>query len=72
MVTCVYNGACHVQVWMYTVLCNVHVQFPNIPLAIYHVSGEYAMVWHGAQAGAIELRRVLVELIASMRRAGEW
>ncbi len=47
------------------------LQYPNHPLAIYQVSGEYAMLWHGAQAGAFELRRVLTETLTSMRRAGE-
>ncbi len=46
-------------------------QYPNHPLAIYQVSGEYAMLYHGAQAGAFELRKVLMETLTSMRRAGE-
>ena len=29
------------------------------------------MLWHGAQAGAFELKRVLMETLISMRRAGE-
>lgn len=45
-------------------------QYPNIPLAIYQVSGEYAMLWHGAKAGAFELKRILTETLVSMRRAG--
>ncbi len=47
-------------------------QYPHHPLAIYQVSGEYAMLWHGAQAGAFELRRILMETLTSMRRAGLW
>ena len=46
-------------------------QYPDHPLAIYQVSGEYAMLWHGAQAGSFELKRVLMETLISMRRAGE-
>ena len=45
-------------------------QYPEYPLAIYQVSGEYAMFWHGAQAGAFDLKRVLMETLYSMRRAG--
>jgi porphobilinogen synthase len=45
-------------------------KFPEYPLAIYQVSGEYAMFWHAAKAGAIDLQRVVMETIASMRRAG--
>lgn len=46
-------------------------QFPDIPLFIYQVSGEYAMLWHGAANGAINLNATLMETLKSMRRAGE-
>lgn len=46
-------------------------QFPDIPLFIYQVSGEYAMLYHGAASGAINLNAVLMETLQSMRRAGE-
>lgn len=45
-------------------------QFPHIPLFIYHVSGEYAMLYYGAKSGAIDLDAVLMETMTSMRRAG--
>ncbi|ELT91513.1 hypothetical protein CAPTEDRAFT_18667 [Capitella teleta] len=45
-------------------------KYPDLPLAIYQVSGEYAMLWHGAKAGAFELKRILTETLVSMRRAG--
>lgn len=47
-------------------------QFPHIPLFIYQVSGEYAMIWHGAANGAINLNAVLMETLKSMRRAGSY
>ncbi|XP_006640610.3 delta-aminolevulinic acid dehydratase isoform X1 [Lepisosteus oculatus] len=40
------------------------------PLAVYHVSGEFAMLWHGAQAGAFELRAAVLEAMTAFRRAG--
>jgi len=43
---------------------------PNHPLAVYQVSGEYAMLWHGAAAGAFDLKTTLKEVLTSMRRAG--
>lgn len=43
---------------------------PNHPLAVYQVSGEYAMLWHGAEAGAFDLKTTLKEVLTSMRRAG--
>ena len=46
------------------------LQHPHYPLAMYQVSGEYAMFWHASKAGAIELQRVLMETLESMRRAG--
>lgn len=45
-------------------------EFPHHPLAVYHVSGEYAMIWHGAKANAFDLRMILIEIIHSFRRAG--
>ncbi|ESO98822.1 hypothetical protein LOTGIDRAFT_114080 [Lottia gigantea] len=45
-------------------------KYPNHPLAIYHVSGEYAMLYHGAKAGAFKLQDIVLESLQSMRRAG--
>ncbi|XP_045103189.1 delta-aminolevulinic acid dehydratase-like [Portunus trituberculatus] len=44
--------------------------YPYHPLFIYQVSGEYAMLYHGSQAGAFNLRTTLMEVLTSMRRAG--
>ncbi|KAK8389724.1 hypothetical protein O3P69_009014 [Scylla paramamosain] len=44
--------------------------YPQHPLFIYQVSGEYAMLYHGSQAGAFNLRTTLMEVLTSMRRAG--
>lgn len=44
--------------------------FPEYPMFVYQVSGEYAMLHHGAQNGAINLEKVLKEILLSMRRAG--
>ncbi|CAK9812761.1 Delta-aminolevulinic acid dehydratase [Anthophora quadrimaculata] len=43
---------------------------PEYPMFVYQVSGEYAMLYHGAQNGAINLKNVLNEVLLSMRRAG--
>ncbi|KAJ8408656.1 hypothetical protein AAFF_G00252910 [Aldrovandia affinis] len=43
---------------------------PSHPLAVYNVSGEFAMLWHGAQAGAFDLRTAVLESMTSFRRAG--
>ncbi|HSL11989.1 MAG TPA: porphobilinogen synthase [Actinomycetota bacterium] len=40
------------------------------PMAAYHVSGEYAMVKAAAANGWIDERRVVLELLTSIRRAG--
>ena len=45
-------------------------RFPHHPLCIYQVSGEYAMIYHGAQAGTFNLHDILVEVMSGMRRAG--
>ncbi|GFG31713.1 hypothetical protein Cfor_06273, partial [Coptotermes formosanus] len=46
---------------------DAHAEYP---LFVYQVSGEYAMLYHAAKAGAIDLRSVLEEVLLSMRRAG--
>lgn len=43
---------------------------PELPLAVYHVSGEFAMLWHGAQAGAFDLKAAVLEAMTALRRAG--
>jgi porphobilinogen synthase len=42
----------------------------NVPVACYNVSGEYAMVKAAAANGWIDGRRVTLEILTSMRRAG--
>lgn len=42
----------------------------SLPLAAFQVSGEYAMVKYAASAGAIEEKRVVLELLLSIKRAG--
>ncbi|XP_055298823.1 delta-aminolevulinic acid dehydratase [Sitodiplosis mosellana] len=44
--------------------------YPHLPLFIYQVSGEYAMLWHGAKNGAFNLNAIVMETLTSMRRAG--
>jgi porphobilinogen synthase len=45
-------------------------QFPQLPLAAYNVSGEYAMVKAAAQNGWIDEERVVLEILTSIKRAG--
>ena len=42
----------------------------SLPLAAYHVSGEYAMLRLAANAGAIDYDKCLMESLISLRRAG--
>ena len=42
----------------------------EVPIAAYNVSGEYAMVKAAAAAGWLDERRVVLETLGSMRRAG--
>ncbi|RMX44375.1 hypothetical protein pdam_00015997, partial [Pocillopora damicornis] len=44
-------------------------KFPDLPLAIYQVSGEFAMLYHGSKAGAFDLKKIVLECLTSMRRA---
>jgi porphobilinogen synthase len=42
----------------------------DLPLAAYHVSGEYAMIKAAAAKGWIDEQRVMMETLTSIRRAG--
>ena len=42
----------------------------DVPLAAYHVSGEYAMIKAAAQKGWIDEERVMLETLTSIKRAG--
>jgi len=45
-------------------------QNSSLPIAAYHVSGEYAMIKAAAAAGYIDEEKVALESLLSMRRAG--
>jgi len=42
----------------------------NLPLAVYNVSGEYAMLKHAGAVGLIDYDRVMMETLLSFKRAG--
>jgi porphobilinogen synthase len=42
----------------------------DLPLAAYHVSGEYAMLKAAAERGWIDEKRAMLETLTSIRRAG--
>ena len=42
----------------------------DLPMAAYHVSGEYAMIKAAAERGWIDEQRVMLETLTSIRRAG--
>lgn len=45
-------------------------RFPGVPLAAYNVSGEFSMVKAAAERGWIDEKRVALESLTSIRRAG--
>lgn len=52
------------------IICRVKQAHPNIPLGAYHVSGEYSMIKAAAANGWIDEKRVALEVLQSIRRAG--
>ncbi len=44
--------------------------FPELPMAAYNVSGEYAMIKAAAQNGWVDEAKVTLETLTSMKRAG--
>jgi porphobilinogen synthase len=51
------------------IIARLHDEF-DLPIAAYHVSGEYAMIKAAAQQGWIDGERVMAETLLSIRRAG--
>ena len=45
-------------------------QLVNVPLAAYHVSGEYSMIHAAAQRGWLDLETVALEQLTAVKRAG--
>ena len=52
------------------VLRRVHERFPDLPLAAYNVSGEFAMVKAAAAQGWLDERAAVLEVLTGIRRAG--
>jgi porphobilinogen synthase len=52
------------------VVRSVRERFPDLPLAAYNVSGEYAMVKAAAANGWLDERAVVLEALTGIRRAG--
>jgi porphobilinogen synthase len=52
------------------VVRRVRDEFEGVPLVVYNVSGEYAMVKAAAAAGWLAERSVVTETLTSMKRAG--
>lgn len=42
----------------------------HLPVAAYNVSGEYSMVWAAANNGWLDLERIMMECLTSIKRAG--
>jgi len=42
----------------------------NLPIAAYHVSGEYSLIKAGAELGYIDEKKLVMETITSIKRAG--
>ncbi|MGI5832527.1 MAG: porphobilinogen synthase [Thermoguttaceae bacterium] len=52
------------------IVARVKENFPGVPLAAYHVSGEFSMIKAAAAAGWIDERRVVLESLNSVTRSG--
>ena len=51
------------------VIARIKAEF-NLPVAAYHVSGEYAMLKAAARNGWIDEPRAMMETLTAIRRAG--
>lgn len=48
----------------------ISIKHPLHPIAVYHVSGEFAKLYHGAANGAFDLQTAVMEDMTSFKRAG--
>ena len=52
------------------IIRTVRDEIPDLPIAAYNVSGEYAMIKAAGQAGWLDGERAMVESLTSIKRAG--
>tara|TARA_R110002110_G_scaffold415856_3_gene658447 strand:- start:24055 stop:24981 length:927 start_codon:yes stop_codon:yes gene_type:complete len=52
------------------VIHRIKTKYPEVPLAAYHVSGEFAMIKAAAQAGWIDGEQAAIEILTGIKRAG--
>jgi len=52
------------------VLYKIKTKYPEVPLAAYHVSGEFSMIKAAAQAGWIDGEQAALEVLTSIKRSG--
>ena len=52
------------------VIYRIHQDHPGLPIAAYQVSGEYSMIKAAAQNGWIDEKKVVIETLTSIKRAG--
>lgn len=52
------------------IIYRIKQQYPSVPLGAYHVSGEFAMIKAAAEKGWIDERKVALEVLTSIKRAG--
>jgi porphobilinogen synthase len=52
------------------IIHQVHAAFPELPMAAYNVSGEYAMLKAAAVNGWLDERSVVLETLTAIKRAG--
>lgn len=46
--------------------------YPEYPMFIYQVSGEYSMIYHAAKNNVADFQILLSEILTAMRRAGKF
>lgn len=52
------------------VIHNIKSRYPHVPMAAYHVSGEYSMIKAAALNGWLDEKRTAIEILTSIKRAG--
>ena len=52
------------------IIARVRAAYPQVPLAAYNVSGEYAMIKAAAANGWVDEKKIVLETLLGMKRAG--
>lgn len=52
------------------IISAINTKFPDFPIAVYNVSGEYSALMVASKQGVFDLKAAVTEMMTSFKRAG--